>query len=264
MTLPRIGGQPTAVRHWGQGSRQALALHCSLAHSGAWAGLAAALPDWRLTAPDLPGHGRSANWDGGEGLHDVATRMGHALVEALPGPVDLIGHSFGATIALRMALERPDRIRRLVLIEPVLFSIALDSAEFAAFASGYGAVDAATDARPAEAAALFHAAWGSGDFADLPKLQQNYMIERMPLVRAQNPVLLEDAPGLVAPGRLEGLALPVLLMEGAESPPIIAAIHRRLAARLPDARRFVQPGAAHMLPITHAAAVGAAIRAFLS
>ena len=263
MTLPRIGGHPTAVRHWGQGSQQALALHCSLAHCGAWSGLAAALPEWRLTAPDLPGHGRSAPWDGGEGLHDVGTRMGHALIEAADGPVDLIGHSFGATIALRMALERPEQVRRLVLIEPVLFSITRDSAEFAAFASGYASVDAATDAAPAEAAALFHAVWGTGEFGALPKVQQHYMIERMPLVRAQNPVLLDDAPGLVTPGRLEGLNLPVLLMEGADSPPIIAAIHDRLAARLPDAQRFRLPGAGHMLPITHAAAVGAAIRAFL-
>lgn len=263
MSLPRIGGHPTAVRHWGKGPREALALHCSLAHSGAWSGPAAALPEWRVTAPDLPGHGRSAPWDGTEGLHDVATHMGHALVEAVDGPVDLIGHSFGATIALRMALERPDRVRRLVLIEPVLFSITRGSAAFDAFASGYAAVDAATDATPAEAAALFHDAWGAGDFAALPKAQQHYMIERMPLVRAQNPVLLDDAPGLVAPGRLEGFAAPVLLMEGAESPPIIAAIHDRLAARLPDARRFRQPGAGHMLPITHAVEVGAAVRDFL-
>ena len=263
MTLPRLGGHPTAVRHWGHGPRQALALHCSLAHSSAWAGLAAALPEWRVTAPDLPGHGRSAPWDGGEGLHDVATRMGQALIEATGEPVDLIGHSFGATIALRLALEHPESVRRLVLIEPVLFSITRGSAEFDAFASGYAAVDAATDATPAEAAALFHGVWGVGDFVALPKMQQHYMIERMPLVRAQNPVLLDDAPGLVAPERLEGLGLPVLLMEGADSPPIIAAIHDRLAARLPGSRRHIQPGAGHMLPITHAAEVGVVVRDFL-
>lgn len=251
-----------SLRHWNSGGRAAVALHCSLAHAGAWGGLAAALPDWAITAPDLPGHGRAADLAPGQDLHDMATDIGLAALRAV-GPADLIGHSFGGTVALRLALEHPDLVRGLVLMEPVLFSILRGEPEYDDFAKGYAEVDAAIDGAPAQAAALFHGVWGHGDFANLPAAQQSYMKDRMALVRAQNPVLLEDRPGLVAPGRLEALDIPVLLLEGGKSPPVIAAIQTRLAARLPRARRVVVPGAAHMLPVTHAAEVAEAISASL-
>lgn len=41
------------------------------------------------------------------------------FIEALDsGPVDLLGHSYGGYIALRMAISRPDLIRSLILVEP--------------------------------------------------------------------------------------------------------------------------------------------------
>lgn len=262
-----LSGHLTSLRHWHAGKPQnALAIHCSLAHAGAWSNLAAALPELAITAPDLPGHGHSAAWDGQELLHDVATAAGHDLLGRLcalqDGPVDLLGHSFGATVALRLALEAPQFVRRLVLIEPVLFSIALDSSEFAEFSAGYRAVDALIDRDPEQAAALFHGAWGYGSYGHLPAPQQRYMADRMPLIRAQNPVLLEDRPGLIAPGRLESFVAPVLLLEGGKSPAIIPVIQSRLAARLPCARREIIAPAAHMLPLTHAARCAACIGDF--
>lgn len=59
---------------------------------------------------------------------------------ALGAPVDVIGHSFGATVALRLALERPELVRSLVLVEPVLFAAAkaAEDPRFAAFAAREG------------------------------------------------------------------------------------------------------------------------------
>jgi pimeloyl-ACP methyl ester carboxylesterase len=242
-----------------------MALHCSLAQGAAWAGLAARLPGLTITAPDLPGHGRSPDWDGVADLHRLTT---DAVLALMTGPCDLIGHSFGATVALRVALERPDLVRTLTLVEPVLFAAARMAgdpahAAFLAGHAGFAALWAAGDR--AGAAAAFHADWGGGEaLADLPAHLRAYIVARMGLILAAHPALEEDTGGLLAPGRLERLAMPVLLVEGDRSPAVIGAIQRALAARLGDVRRLVVAGAGHMVPISHPGPVASGIAALLA
>jgi pimeloyl-ACP methyl ester carboxylesterase len=245
-----------------------VALHCSLAHGGAFAGLAAALEGWQVIAPDLPGHGRSPVWTGEGDLHDEATRDALVLLRGLGRPVPVIGHSFGATVALRIALEAPDLVERLVLFEPVLFSAARAAGgpafgqhlrDHAAFAEALRAGDKRA------AAAAFQAIWGTGQaFERLPESQQSYIVDRIHLIEAQNSVLIDDNASLLDHGRLESLGLPVLLVDGALSPPIIGAIHDELARRLPQVSRVRIEGAGHMLPITHAADCAALVEEFLA
>jgi pimeloyl-ACP methyl ester carboxylesterase len=121
-------------RAWGPSDAPpVLALHCSLSHAGEWSALAARLTGLRLVAADQPGHGRQPDWDGHSDLHAQAVREAAAMAAVLGAPVDVIGHSFGATVALRLALEQPELVRRLVLVEPVLFAAAAGSAAFQAF-----------------------------------------------------------------------------------------------------------------------------------
>ena len=106
------------IETWGDG-RAVLCLHCSLARGRAWAGVAKHLRGWRVIAPDLPGHGAGADADTARDFHDQATE---AVTCSLPEePAPIIGHSFGATVALRLAIERPGQVSALVLYEPVLF-----------------------------------------------------------------------------------------------------------------------------------------------
>ncbi len=56
----------------------------------------------------------------------------------------------------------------------------------------------------------------------------------------------------------------MLLIAGAESPPVIAAILDAIASCLPQARRVTVPGAGHMVPISHPEAVSGALREFLA
>jgi lipase len=112
------------------------------------------------------------------------------------------------------------------------------------------------------ATAFFHGYWSPGDFAALPDGLQAYMTARIDLIPAQLDVMMQDAAGLLRYMGLESLGIPVLLMEGAASPPVIAAIQGELARRLPQARRVVIAGAGHMAPITHRAQVSAAIAGF--
>ncbi len=252
----------------GQGPREALLIHCSLAHLGAWRGLAAGLSDvLSMLAFDLPGHGQSDDWDPQRDYQDQATEAALALLDhAASGPVDLVGHSFGATIALRLAQMAPNRVRSLTLIEPVLFAAARHRPEFAeekAFMTGpFAAAMQAGDR--IEAARLFHSVWGGSTPWDrLPVILRDEMAARIHLIPAAAGVTGEDIHGQAAPGALERVTVPSLLLEGAKSPPIIAAVHDAFAARLPDVRRVVIDGAGHMAPISHPAEVAAVIRKFL-
>ena len=94
--------QPLFARSFGDGPRQVLALHCTMAHSGAWRGLSAALSDVAtLTATDMLCHGRSPDWDRAGDFQD---RIARAAGAHLTAPMDVIGHSFGAATALRLAV----------------------------------------------------------------------------------------------------------------------------------------------------------------
>lgn len=44
-----------------------------------------------------------------------------ALLDQTEGPVDIVGHSYGGALGLKVALARPDRVRHIVLHEPVLW-----------------------------------------------------------------------------------------------------------------------------------------------
>ena len=265
-----VTGAP-AFRVWDKGgTRPVLALHCSLAHAGAWSGVADHLSGVTVTALDQPGHGRAPDWDGVTDLHGLTTRQSIEMAEAIGqgAAVDVIGHSFGATVGLRIALERPDLVRSLVLVEPPLFAAARagESPVFAPFRAEHLAVaQALAEGRRADAASMFHQAWGNGAvFADLPARQQQYMIDRIHFIAAQNPVLLEDTAGLLHHMGLESIGVPVLLVEGSASPAIVGAVQNELARRLPQVTRLVVPGAGHMVPITHVDQVAKALMAHLA
>jgi pimeloyl-ACP methyl ester carboxylesterase len=70
-------------------------------------------------ALDLPGHGRSEAVPGSS-LDGCARRVAAALDEVTTDPVDVVGVDFGGYLALSIASMFPDRVRRMVLVEPLV------------------------------------------------------------------------------------------------------------------------------------------------
>ena len=93
-------GQPLVMIHgWGM-------------HSGVWQPLIKRLSaKYMLYLVDLPGMGSSRPI---EPYHLHA--MADAVAEVIPGVSDVIGWSLGGLVAQRIALNQPDRIRRLILV----------------------------------------------------------------------------------------------------------------------------------------------------
>lgn len=93
-------GKPLVMLHgWGM-------------HSGVWQPLVKKLSQhYMLYLIDLPGMGNSRPIDPCH-VHSVAEEV----AEVIPGVSDILGWSMGGLIAQQIALNQPDRIRRLVLV----------------------------------------------------------------------------------------------------------------------------------------------------
>ncbi|WP_024795494.1 alpha/beta fold hydrolase [Tomitella biformata] len=110
------------VHHFGPQGRapDVLALHGLTGHGLRWARMAAAeVPDARILAPDLRGHGRSP-WAPPWGIDAHIADLVELLEEEAPEPVVLIGHSYGAAIAVHLARAVPEKIRALILLDPAM------------------------------------------------------------------------------------------------------------------------------------------------
>lgn len=227
-------------------------IHCALGKAANWRGVLNALgPDVSPLKIELPGHGLAEDWDRTRDFSDQALEI---LLSELPtDPVPVIGHSFGAVLALRLAVERPYRVSSLILIEPVFFAAAKGRWGYDKVLRDLEPFDKKMKAAQfATAAKEFHMLWGDGrDWSELSADQKAYIVDRIELVPAGNPLLLEDRPGLLRPGRLEALDMPVTFVDGGESHPVIADIISELGDRIADAEWVTIPEAGHMVPLTH-------------
>lgn len=227
-------------------------IHCALGRASNWRGFLNAME--RPVSPlliELPGHGLAESYEASRNLSDQAIEL--ALEEMPSDPVALIGHSYGAAVALRLAVERPYRVSSLVLVEPVFYAAvkgrwAFEKVErdMASFVKRMQAGENATAAKE------FHAIWGNGtNWRDLPADVRAYIVDRIPLVMAGNELLIEDRPNVLAPGKLEELDMPVTFVDGGDTHPVIPEIISTIGDRIPDAEWVTIPKAGHMLPVTH-------------
>ena len=257
-------GFKTAWTDAGSGDRKALLIHCSLAHHNVWEGVMAGLANaYSMTAFDMPGHGAADDWDNDAGHGDYQLRTAEIAATFCDGPTHIIGHSFGATVALRFAVERPELVSGLTLIEPVFFAIARhDGAKsYNDHVKGFEPFAQAMQQGDREGAAqIFTEMWGAGvPWRLLPPQARRYIVDRIHLIPAGADAIETDRDGVVP--KLGQVDCPVTLIEGGNSPAIVDTIQSGLQKRLKNCTRHVIDGAGHMVPISHPNDVAAIIRA---
>ena len=71
--------------------------------------------EYRVILLDLPGFGLADEWTAPTTLADVAESVHRTLAAELPGPVVVVGHSFGGYVALQMYRDHPEQFAGLVL-----------------------------------------------------------------------------------------------------------------------------------------------------
>jgi pimeloyl-ACP methyl ester carboxylesterase len=117
------------ARDWGGSGQPLVLLHGLASNARIWDGVAPRLvgAGLRVVALDLRGHGESEQPDDGYDFASVGQDLSSALAGLeLERPV-LVGHSWGAHVALQYAAERPGALAGLVMVDGGLRS----AAEFA-------------------------------------------------------------------------------------------------------------------------------------
>lgn len=214
------------------------------------------MPEVRLIAPDLPGHGSAPEPAPGVDFMDAALDRVRAVLPQ--EAIDVVGHSYGGALGLRLLADCPKRVRSLTVIEPVMFA----AAPVDRLARHWRLMDPFDEAlarNDREAAAkVFNGLWGDGtDWERLPHAARTRIAARIHLIPRTVPGLVDDCHRILP--RLTSDGPPVVFLSRIDPPDIVAAIREGLAKRLPDLTR-VEKGPGHMLPLTHPAEVASVLR----
>jgi pimeloyl-ACP methyl ester carboxylesterase len=265
---PSVAQAPVVLKCRYVGSGPAvLCLHSSGSSSAQWKSLSAGLArGHRVVAPDFLGHAGSpapAAW-GGTVLEQDAAQV--AAIAAAHGRVHVVGHSYGAAVALRLALTHPRLVRSMALYEPVVFgALNRDGADASLWQEvtqvGRTVAMHARLRRLLESARLFVDYWsGAGSWQALGAARQGAIALRMPTVAGHFASLFGWQP---MPA-LRALQVPLLLVYGGRTRRVAAVAAARLAEALPLAEPLRIDGAGHMGPLTHAGEFGHAVLRFLA
>lgn len=237
-------GPPLVLVHGYTGSAHDFALHVeTLAR------------DRRVFALDHRGHGRSSHSGREESYtvdHLVDDLVAWLSDEVVPegGPVDLLGHSMGGRVAIRLALTRRDLLRSLVLMDTTAWAFGDDRADFrraaTAFLSGIeaGQTPPRTPPGPEEemVAATVPRAW----------IERKWQLRDGMDPMAQRALGFQLFDDRLEPvdHRLGDIECPTTVVVGALDEPY-ASHAPRLAAAIPDATLVVIDGAHHSPQLTH-------------
>jgi len=116
--MREVGSNGSKVHYRVRGVGEPVLLIHGLGSSGAdWALQVSALErDFRVIVPDLPGCGHSERRSDACTIENFADSL-WSLVDDIDEPrVNIVGYSLGGAVALEMALQRPDAVPRLALI----------------------------------------------------------------------------------------------------------------------------------------------------
>jgi pimeloyl-ACP methyl ester carboxylesterase len=256
-TLTGDAGPPLVLVHGSWGS-----------HAG-WDFVVPAFANrFRVVAYDRRGHGQSERpATQGSAEEDAADLAG--LISGLGlAPAHVVGNSFGALIALRLATRRPDLVRSVSVHEPPALDVPLaDPAEARAAREVKARIEsvaarlAAGDLVGGTRDFFDTVAFDPGTWDRLSPEDQQRCLDHAPtfLDEARDP----DAYNLDL-GALAAVRGPILLTYGDQSLPFYAPIVLRIAAALPQAETRRLASAGHVPHLTNPGAYAAVIVSFVA
>ena len=255
------------VREAGTGAA-VVCIHANASSSSQWRPLMELLASTRrVLAPDCYGAGRSLDWHSDQrfSLRDEVDFLAPVFDRAGPS-FDLVGHSYGAAVALIAALKHSERIRSLILYEPTLFSLIEAESPIPNDADAIRQVVAASasalDSGDHFAAAEFFIDYwmGRGAWSATPADRKIAIAASMKNVRRwAHALFTEPTPGTA----FSELRIPVLLLTGGKSTDSAHGVTRRLLPKLAIVTHHEFPNLGHMAPITDPQVVNPVVARFI-
>ncbi|HEY4018615.1 MAG TPA: alpha/beta hydrolase [Pseudonocardiaceae bacterium] len=263
-----VNGSRISYWHNTTGSRDtALLLHGLGGDHRGLAEVAAGLTDVDVVIPDVPGYGDSAPLTQPHTLANYAASIEALRVALDLGPVHLIGHSLGASIALLHASTYPAALRSLSLLNPVSTANNVT----ANLGKLYYRVAAAL---PARAARFWLASKPAVYIADaMIIVSKDKAVRRRILdedyenyARASVPAMIESFLSYYDTNfeqRAAHITADTLLLTGGADRIAPVASVTALAKAIPSAQLSVLPGAGHLVPMETPADVIVPLATFL-
>lgn len=195
----------------------------------------------RMIALDLPGHGESDPAPGAASIEEYAAVAAEVLGALASGPVIVVGHSLGGSVAIALAARRPDLVRGLVLIASCVKLPLVDSIgeRLVAYLPG-----------PLRRLLFFSMA---KKVLFAPGAPVDAVAIAMQELRACRPdTILNDvrvARAMDLTEQAAALDVPTLVLAGSRDRLTTPALAERLSALIRSSRLRIVDGAGHMLPL---------------
>ncbi|MGZ4206680.1 MAG: alpha/beta fold hydrolase [Actinomycetota bacterium] len=267
-------GTSIYLREYGDGSPVVL-LHGFPQTGRCWEQVAGALAaEHRVLVPDLPGYGRSARPPSYDARALGSTMA--AFMEAAGAPrAAVVGHDWGGAVAFRLALDHPNRVDRLCVINSpfrkmdlrrgwhmLLFNLPV-LPEILFTLAGDRAVDFALRAASANKTAFTPAALAEYHEAYRTLERKRSAFAYYRTVTRQT--LLRALPGRPKPaGTRRAIDVPTLVIWGARDPVLPPALADAIARDIPHARVEKIEDAGHFVPEERPARVSELLKEFLA
>ncbi|WP_299046112.1 alpha/beta hydrolase [uncultured Tateyamaria sp.] len=206
----------------------------------------------RVSAIDLPGHGRSVRLTAPSGVADYTD----AVASCLAGPALIVGHSFGAMIALDMAARHPRRVLAVVALNAIK---GRSPTAAQAVQSRAANLDGTTNPDPGP---TLHR-WFGATVSPERTACEAWLTQTDPAGYKSAYTVFANADG-PTDADLRALGCPALFATGADEPNSTPAMSHHMAELAPHGRALIVAGAAHMMPVTHPGIVNDSLHRFAS
>jgi pimeloyl-ACP methyl ester carboxylesterase len=261
-----VSARGLAYEFDGDGTEPVVLVHGSWTDRRCWRALTPVLSSsLRTLVYDRRGLGESAVLPGMRSVAWEADELGDLLVETDHFPAHVVGVSYGAAVALSLAVRRPELVRSVSAHEAPLLAwppveneteVRAARKELDLYANRFRKMS--PDAAAREFAERF--VTGPDGFERLPFESREGFVAAAPAWPEELGAL--ERADLDA-GLLGTVDLPVLLTEGSVSPAYLRRITTSIAGSLPNTTRLTLEGAGHFPHLSHPALFGGTLLSFL-